>query len=108
MRAQPNTGGAAPPSTEIFLSLPSATKPIHWPSGEKKGSVGEGWSLDQLHHQEVGAHVMQRADVGMIERRDDLSFALESFAELRGGNFEGDVTLQACLGRDTLRPCRPG
>ena len=28
---------AAPPSTEIFLSLPSALKPIHWPSGEKNG-----------------------------------------------------------------------
>src|SRR4029077_20581485 len=29
---------AAPPCTEIFFSFPSAKKPIHWPSGEKKGS----------------------------------------------------------------------
>jgi hypothetical protein len=39
MRTQANTGGAAPPSTEIFLSFPSATKPIYWPSGEKQGSA---------------------------------------------------------------------
>ena len=30
---------AAPPCTEIFFSLPSAKKPSHWPSGEKKGSL---------------------------------------------------------------------
>jgi hypothetical protein len=26
-----------PPWTEIFLSLPLAKNPIHWPSGEKNG-----------------------------------------------------------------------
>src|SRR2546423_7009660 len=30
---------AAPPSTGIFLSLPPAANPIHWPSGEKNGEL---------------------------------------------------------------------
>ena len=28
---------AVPPVTEIFFNFPPAKKPIHWPSGEKKG-----------------------------------------------------------------------
>src|SRR2546422_4542772 len=29
----------SPPLTETFFNLPPAEKPIHWPSGEKKGPV---------------------------------------------------------------------
>ena len=30
----------------------------------------------------------------MIQRRDGLGFTLEALAELRGGNFDGDVAIQ--------------
>ena len=41
----------------------------------------QGLSLDELHHQEVGADVVERADVRVIERRDRSRFALEALVE---------------------------
>ena len=44
---------------------------------------------EEFHHQIRGArlfaHVIQRADVGMCQRGDDLGFAVEALAELRIG-----------------------
>ena len=56
-------------------------------------------ALDELHHQVVGADVVNLADVGMVQRRDGFGFALEAFAELRGGNFDGDVAIQPWIVR---------
>ena len=38
-------------------------------------------ALDALHDQVVGTHVVERADIRMIQRGDGLHFALEAFAE---------------------------
>ena len=39
-------------------------------------------AFDVLHHQIIRADIVELADVGMIQRRNRLRFALESFAEL--------------------------
>ena len=57
---------AAPPSTEIFLSLPSAKNPIHSPSGEKNGQVGvlrprQRRDLVLMQQARVEAHLAVRA-----------------------------------------------
>ena len=41
-------------------------------------------ALDILHDQVIGTNIVQRTDVGMIQRANGASFALESLAELRG------------------------
>ena len=45
-------------------------------------AIGERGTLDELHHQVVGADVVQRADVGMIQRGDGAGFALKALIEL--------------------------
>ena len=39
-------------------------------------------SVEVFHDEIVGTHVVDRADVGMIERRDRANFAREAFGEL--------------------------
>ena len=65
-------------------------------SGERalRRSLGER-PLDQLHHQVVRADVVQRADVGMIQRGDGSRFALEALAESFRGDLDGDVAAEA-------------
>ena len=50
-------------------------------------ALGERRALDQLHHEVVrlalAAHVEQRADVRVVERRHDFRFALEARAHVR-------------------------
>ena len=60
---------------------------------------GERHPLDELHHQVVGSHVVQRADIGMVERGDSPRLALESLAELLGGELEGDFAPKTDIGR---------
>ena len=43
--------------------------------------VRERLALDQLHDEVVGTDVVQRADVGMIQRRNGACLALEPFGE---------------------------
>ena len=58
-------------------------------------AVGESGSFDQLHHQKVGTDVVERADVGVVQRSDRAGFALEAFREALGGNFDGYFPAQA-------------
>ena len=43
--------------------------------------AGQRLTLDQLHHQVVRAHIVERADVRMVQGRDGAGFAGESCAE---------------------------
>jgi hypothetical protein len=52
-------------------------------------------ALDVLHHEVVGTDIMERTDVWMIQCRNCLRLALESFTELGGGDFNRNVALQA-------------
>ena len=52
-------------------------------------------ALDVLHHQVIRADIVERTNVGMIQRRDGVGFALETLAELGVGNFDRDVAIQA-------------
>ena len=54
----------------------------------------------ELHDEVVVTHVVKRADVGMIERGDDLRFAGESLAESFRRDLDGGLTRQAGI----LRP----
>jgi len=51
----------------------------------------------QFHHQVVRAYVVQRADVGMIQRRNAVGFALEPVGKSLGGNLDGDFAIQASV-----------
>ena len=57
--------------------------------------VAQGFAFHQLGHHVVGANVVERADMGMVERGDRPRLPLESLAELLGGEFDGDDTAQA-------------
>src|SRR6266550_3842511 len=51
-------------------------------NGSASNSIGERWSLDQLQHQSLYAvrffKAVDRGDVRVIERRQQLCFALET------------------------------
>jgi hypothetical protein len=49
-------------------------------------------SLDELHHQIVGPHIVERTDVGMVQRGHCAGFAIKTFAEALGGNFDRYVS----------------
>ena len=61
-------------------------------------SVRESVALDELHDQVIRANVVERADVGVVERGDGLGFALKAVAELARGNFDGDGPAEAGVG----------
>ena len=44
--------------------------------------IAQGFALHQFRHQVVGADVVKRADIRMVERRDRPRLALEACAEL--------------------------
>ena len=50
--------------------------------------------LDKLHDQIVGADIVKLANVWMVQRGDGFGFMFEALTELRGGNLDGDVTVQ--------------
>jgi hypothetical protein len=56
-------------------------------------------ALDELHHQVVRSDVVNLANVGMIQRGDGFRFTIESLTELRGGNFDRDIAIQAWIAR---------
>ena len=58
-------------------------------------ALGESVALDQLHHQVIGAHIVQSADMRVIEGRNGLGFALESSTELLIGDLDRDGPAQA-------------
>ena len=58
-------------------------------------ALGQRRAVDQLHHEIVGADVVERRDVGMIERRDHLRLAREPLTEFLGRDLDGGVARQA-------------
>src|SRR5579864_9656454 len=54
----------------------------------------QGRALDVLHHQVVWPDIVQGADVGMVQGRDRVRFALEALGELLVGNLDGDGAIQ--------------
>ena len=56
-------------------------------------------AFDVLHDQVIRADVVQRTNVGMIQRRDGFGFSLEAFAELRIGNFERNDAIETGIAR---------
>ena len=68
-------------------------------SGRLAMVSGKRRSLDQLHHQVVRPDVVQRADVGMVQRGDRARFALEPRAELVAADLDRDGALQTRIAR---------
>ncbi|MGD0670312.1 MAG: hypothetical protein ABSB23_22490 [Bryobacteraceae bacterium] len=54
-------------------------------------AVCEGGTFHQLQHEIVGADVVQRANVGMVQGRNRTGFALEALTETLGGDLDGDL-----------------
>ncbi len=52
------------------------------------------FALDVLHHQVIRADVVQRANVGMIQRGDGPRLLLEALGELFVGDFDGYNAVQ--------------
>src|SRR5439155_10461326 len=49
-----------------------------------------GLALHQFHYQVIRPHIVERADVGMVERRNRARLALETGAELFVSRLDGD------------------
>ena len=56
-------------------------------------------ALDQLHHEIVGPDVVERADVGMVQRRHGARLPLEPCAEAVAANLDRDRALQTRIAR---------
>ena len=54
----------------------------------------ERFAFHQLHHQVVGADIVERADIGVVQRRDEAHLAVESLAEALRSDFDRDVAAQ--------------
>jgi len=83
-------------SLERRHNLPcQAQRFLEWKARGRTRALGEHLgkrlAFDQFHHQIVRSDVVQRADVGMIQRRDRACFALEALAETLVGELDGDV-----------------
>ena len=71
-------------------------------NGTTRDALGKGLTRDELEHEVVGVvgvlEPIDRGDVRMVERRENLGFALESsqplrvLSELLGQDLDGDVT----------------
>ena len=53
-------------------------------SGPRSEALGQRLALDELHDEVVGADVIERADVWVVERGHGAGLALEPFAERLG------------------------
>ena len=60
---------------------------------------GHGFAFDQLHHEVVGADVMQGADVGMADGCNRTRLLPEAVEEGTLADLDSDGTLQAGIGR---------
>ena len=82
----------------VLQDVPQRQRAVHQPGGERL-------ALDVLEHEIVDAillpDVVQEADVGMVEGRDDPRFALEPHHEFRAAgdvrreDLEGDRAVKA-------------
>jgi hypothetical protein len=62
--------------------------------------IAQGFAFHQFGHhiaraRRQGSHIVERADMGVIQRGDRAGLALESFAELLRGEFYGYDAVQA-------------
>src|SRR5579863_2396592 len=72
-------------------------------------ALGDSLAFEILHDQEVGAvlsaNVVERADIGMLERGNSFGFALHPLFQLRvrgqvrGQNFDGNSAVEAGVPR---------
>src|ERR1700761_6354308 len=67
-----------------------------WPSFQLRC---QRFALYQFHDQVVIANIMQRADVGVIERGNDASLTLETGTELLMNDLNGNVAAQTGVHR---------
>jgi hypothetical protein len=65
---------------------------------------GECFALHQFHYQVVGADIVERADIGMVQRGNGAGLALETVAEVRIGRFYGDGAPQPRIHRSKNLP----
>src|SRR5215471_6133516 len=61
----------------------------------RQRTFGQGLAVHQLHHNVVGADVIDLADVGMVERGYGFGFARKSIAELGSRGFDRDKPIEA-------------
>jgi len=61
--------------------------------------VRQRGALQQFHHQVIRTHVVQRANMRMIQRRNRSRFSIESFAELLLRSLDGDGPPQPGINR---------
>ncbi len=76
--------------------MPDTMKAYAARDTEHGADTAIGRSLDVLHHQIVGADIVQRADMGMIQRRDRARLALEAITS--GEEFPDELILVASRG----------
>jgi hypothetical protein len=57
----------------------------------------ESLPFDVLHHEIMGPDVVQRADIGMVERRYSPRLALEPIAELLGRDLDRHFPIETCI-----------
>ena len=106
---------AASSASAICLAIVSASSIGSAPFAD---ALGQRLAGNQFHDQVMHAaglfEAVDRGDVGMIQRRQHVRFALkagQAFGIMRkrcGKNFDGHVAPELGVVRlDTLRPCRP-
>src|SRR5215831_21251579 len=64
---------------------------------EKSRKVAGGsdrHAVDKLHHQVIRPDIVERADIGVVERSHSPRFAIKSLSELFIGHFDGDDPTQ--------------
>jgi hypothetical protein len=66
--------------------------------GAVRDAFGERRSFDQFHDQIIGTDVVERADIGMIQRRDSAGLTLEPVAELLRRKLDGHFAPEPSVG----------
>ena len=68
---------------------------LHRPLGRQRSL--QWLAFDILHHEVIGADVVQRADVRVIQRSDGACFRLESRAVFGLQPLDGDDPIEVCV-----------
>jgi hypothetical protein len=55
------------------------------------------FAFHQLHHHVIRTHVVQRADMGMIQGRDSPGLPFQAFVKQASRNLDGDRPAQPCV-----------